>query len=70
MIAGSWYIEYKYSTFESTGESISMLAYLPVGKAVKEAEKVIEKDTAPQTLERFRRNKRSHRWSGPVIRGS
>ncbi|HEY9902673.1 MAG TPA: hypothetical protein V6D43_09615 [Candidatus Sericytochromatia bacterium] len=47
-----------------------MLAYLPVGKAVKEAEKVIEKDTAPQTLERFRRNKRSHRWSGPVIRGS
>lgn len=47
-----------------------MLAYLPVGKAVKEAEKVIEKDTPAQTLERFRRNKRSHTWSGPIIRGS
>jgi hypothetical protein len=47
-----------------------MVAYLPLEKAVKEAEKVIEKDTQAQTLERFRRNKRSHRWSSPIIRGS
>lgn len=47
-----------------------MLVLETLEQAVKETKKVISNDIKEQSLERFRSNKRSHRWNGPVIKGS
>ena len=47
-----------------------MSAYLTLEKAFGEAKKAISKDTEAQTIERFRRKRRSSTWSGPIIRAN
>lgn len=47
-----------------------MLVLETLEQAVKETKQAITQNLEEQSLERFRSKKRSHRWDGPVIKGS